>query len=91
MKTGGEPHSLGVATAAQLPLPLPAGGRTCPNTPVVVLAPKGDVFCPNAGVCWPNGEGDVAPKGLALAPKPAERGHRSGQVQREVRGASSIS
>lgn len=47
--------------------------RTWPKTPVVVVAPKGEDACPNAGVCWPKGEGEVAPKGLELAPKPAER------------------
>jgi hypothetical protein len=47
---------------------------TCPNTPVLVVAPKGDVFCcPKAGVdCCPKGEGDVVPNGLEPgAPKPA--------------------
>jgi hypothetical protein len=50
---------------------------TCPNTPVLVVAPKGDVFCcPKAGVdCCPKGEGDVVPKGLELgAPNPANGG-----------------
>lgn len=36
------------------------------------MAPKGEeAACPNAGVCWPKGEGEVVPKGLELAPKPA--------------------
>lgn len=50
-----------------------SGGRkrAWPKTPVVVAAPNGEVLCPNAGVCWPKGEGEVAPKGLELAPKPA--------------------
>jgi uncharacterized lipoprotein YddW (UPF0748 family) len=47
-------------------------GRTAPNTPVVVAAPNGDVFWPKAGACWPKGEGELAPNGLELAPKPAE-------------------
>jgi hypothetical protein len=44
---------------------------------VLVVAPKGDVFCcPKAGVdCCPKGEGDVVPKGLELgAPNPANGG-----------------
>ena len=46
---------------------------TCPNTPVLVVAPNGEVLWPKAGVdcCCPKGEGDVVPKGLELAPKPA--------------------
>ena len=46
--------------------------RTCPKTPVLVVAPKGDVFCPKAGADCPKGEGEVVPKGLELAPKPAK-------------------
>lgn len=45
---------------------------TCPNTPVLVVAPKGEVFCPKAGVDCPKGEADVVPKGLELAPNPAK-------------------
>lgn len=41
---------------------------TCPKAEAV--APNG-LVCPNAGACWPNGDGDVVPKGLEEAPKPA--------------------
>lgn len=43
-------------------------GRTCPKAEAV--APNGLVW-PNAGACCPNGEGEVLPKGLEEAPKPA--------------------
>lgn len=42
--------------------------RTCPKAEAV--APNGLVW-PNAGACCPNGDGEVAPKGLEDAPKPA--------------------
>ena len=72
-----QPASLAAQKRARTDSPL----RTWPKTPGVVVAPKGEDACPNAGVCWPKGEGELAPKGLELAPKPAGMWQGQGRLR----------